>query len=75
VWEFFGAAVPVVELLIAGPVRCPQPKAYVPLGLSQNGNVIVMLEHDKDHISCVDIMTSKGECLYQYAIEGSSDDE
>jgi hypothetical protein len=65
-------AVPIVELLVAGALRCSQAEAYALDWLSQNGNAIVMLEHDKDHIGCVDIMTAKNDHLYLYAIEGEA---
>jgi hypothetical protein len=48
------------------------PAAYARDWLSQNNNAIVMLEHDKDHIGCVDIMTAKNDHLYLYAIEGEA---
>ena len=59
---------PVVELLVAGPGRCSQAKAYARVRLSQHGNGIVMLEHDNEH-GGIDIMASKCSDLYQYAFD------
>jgi hypothetical protein len=63
-----GVAAVVVELLVAGPVRCTQAEACVRDWLSQHSNNIVMLEHDTEHDG-IDTMASKCGDLYQYAVD------